>query len=143
MDERPSIHRVGVSSVLGLLAAAWLSVLLADRVGAEDSVPTTVDGGAAKVKQGGQEIGAGFTGIGRGIANMFTGERSKDEFKKAGSIGTGFKDLGLGTAGVGRGVGRGVRDGFTGDSEGGTEKESASPPVRATSSIQEETLENK
>lgn len=99
-------------AMLALLAWTLVAPVWAD----EEPVPKTVDGGAAKIKDGGKEIGEGFRGIGRGIKKVFTGERSKEEFEKAGKIGAGFKDLGLGTAGVGRGVGRGVREGFQGDS---------------------------
>jgi len=48
---------------------------------------------------------------------VFTGERSKEEFKGAKKIGTGARDVGLGTAGVGRGVGRGIKQGARDDGE--------------------------
>ncbi len=104
----------------------------------DDVVPKTVEGGAGKVKEGGHEIGEGFKGIGRGIKKVFKGERSKEDFEQGAEIGTGFKDLGVGTAGVGRGVGRGVRDGFQnkdGDS-------SAGPTPPSEHKLQEEDTTN-
>ncbi len=80
-------------------------------VHAEETVPSTVQGGSNRVKRGGQRIGEGFRHLGRGIRDVFTGESSKGEFKQTRKIGEGVKDIGTGTAGVGRGVGRGVRDG--------------------------------
>ncbi len=81
----------------------------------DETVPSTVEGGSRTFTEGGQQIGEGFRGIGRGIKKMFTGERSKEEFKEGAKIGTGFRDVGIGTAGVGRGVGREVKEGFTED----------------------------
>jgi hypothetical protein len=82
-----------------------------------DEVPKTVEGGSHKVKRGGKEVGQGFRHLGRGIKKVFKGERSKDEFRKTTKIGEGFKDMGTGTAGVGRGVGRGVKKGMEDDDE--------------------------
>jgi hypothetical protein len=92
--------------------------VLAGPLRAEDAaVPATVEGGAAKIKQGGQEVGSGFRGVGRGIKKTFTGERSKEDFKEGKKIGTGVVDMGKGVGGVGRGVGRDVKEGFTDGAE--------------------------
>ena len=81
----------------------------------QTSVPTTIEGGTQVLKEGGQEIGEGFRGIGRGVKDAVKGERSKEDFEEAAKIGTGFKDLGLGTAGVARGTGRRIKKGFKGE----------------------------
>src|SRR5438045_1601256 len=65
----------------------------------DEPVPRTVEGGKHKIKKGGKRIGEGFRGIGRGIKDVFTGQRSKEDFKKAKKIGTGARDVGEGTAG--------------------------------------------
>lgn len=98
------------------IVALPTTVLLADEVEhGEETVPSTVHGGGTRIKRGGKGIGSGFQGIGRGVKKMFTGERSKDEFKTGGKeLGDGFKDLGTGTAGVGRGVGNDVKGAVTG-----------------------------
>jgi hypothetical protein len=102
-----------------LVAQALVAIVLNGAFGAtargEDPVPKTVEGGSSKVNRGGKEIADGFRHMGRGIKKVFTGQRSKEDFKKTTRIGKGFKDLGLGVAGVGRGVGRKVRDGVSED----------------------------
>ncbi|HVM95826.1 MAG TPA: hypothetical protein VMT89_05525 [Candidatus Acidoferrales bacterium] len=125
---RRLLRQWGYAIVLGLaLSASFAS----SRACADDDVvPKTVEGGSAKVKHGGHEIGEGFSGIGHGIKDVFTGEESKGDFKKAAKIGEGFKDVGVGTAGVGRGVGRGIRKGVKGDngeSSDEVEKKQAPP----------------
>lgn len=81
----------------------------------EQTVPSTVEDGARTFREGGREIGEGFRGIGRATKKMFTGRRSREDFEEAGKIGDGFRDLGRGTAGVGRGVGRDIKQGFKGN----------------------------
>jgi hypothetical protein len=93
--------------------------------GGGETVPATTAGGSHKIKEGGKEIGAGFRAIGRGIKDVFTGEKSKDDFKEAAKIGEGARDVGVGTAGVGRGVGRDVKKGFEGEDAEGEAKATA------------------
>lgn len=82
----------------------------------EETIPTTTEGGAATLKEGGKQIGEGFRGIGRGIRDVFKGESSKEDFTEAGKIGSGVVDVGRGVGGVGRGTGRAIKRGV---SEGG------------------------
>jgi hypothetical protein len=98
-----------------------------------ESVPTTVEGGAHKIKEGGKEVGEGFKGIGRGLRDVFTGESSKENFRDSKKIGTGFAEVGKGIGGVGRGAGREVRAGFKGES-------APSGAAPADGKITEETL---
>lgn len=109
-------------------------VLLAAGVRADETVPRTVEGGSAKVKSGGNEIGEGFRSLGRGIKKTFTGQESKQDYKGAAKIGEGFRDLGTGTAGVGRGVGLEVKKAFTG-------REDKSPEEQQPGKLHESNLE--
>ena len=93
--------------------------------GGQETVPKTVEGGSQKFKAGGKEMGEGFRAIGRGIKDVFTGKESKKDFKGAAKIGDGGRDVGLGTAGIGRGVGRGIKKGFKGDGSDGKDEESS------------------
>ena len=99
-----------------VLAALLTALVPALAAGDDETVPTTVEGGASTVKEGGKDIGEGFKGIGRGIRDVFTGESSKENFKEGKKIGTGVVDVGRGVGGMGRGVGREVKEGFKGDS---------------------------
>lgn len=106
--------------VLITIGAALLAGVAVAEDGASNDeshtgVPTTIEGGTHVLKEGGQEIGEGFRGIGRGVKDAVKGERSKEDFEEAGKIGTGVKDLGLGTAGVARGTGRRIKKGFKGE----------------------------
>lgn len=103
----------------------------------EETVPTTVEGGAATIKEGGKDIGQGFKGIGRGIRDVFTGRASKEDFKEGKKIGTGTVDVGRGIGGLGRGTGREVKSGFKG---GGSEE--AAAPQGHTSTLTEEELKD-
>ncbi len=97
----------------GLSLAAALALIPPVSARADDSgVPKTVQGGGHKMKSGGKEMGAGFRGVGRGIKDVFTGKRSKEDFKQGKHIGTGVANAAKGVAGVGRGVGRGIKKGF-------------------------------
>lgn len=84
----------------------------------EETIPTSIEAGAATIKEGGKDIGEGFKGIGRGVRDVFTGESSKENFKEGAKIGTGVVDVGRGVGGVGRGAGRDLKEGFTGGSAG-------------------------
>lgn len=114
--------------LLLLVTSILVGLALSARARAGDeAVPTTVEGGAGQIKQGGQEVGEGFRGVGRGIKKTFTGERSKEDYEEGSKIGTGFADMGKGVAGVGRGVGRDVKKGFTTDGEPAEEEEDEQP----------------
>ncbi len=99
-------------SMLGLCLVVAIATSQSRIAFADSGVPTTVVGGSPKFKNGGKEMGAGFGGIGRGIKDVFTGRRSKEDFKQGKKIGTGAADVGKGVAGVARGVGRGIKNGF-------------------------------
>jgi len=122
MEWRHSVSRV-VLVLLGLWLLGPAPRLLAE----EETIPTTVEGGAATIKEGGRDIGEGFKGIGRGIRDVFTGESSKENFREGRRIGTGVVDLGRGIGGVGRGTGRGIRRGF--EDEGQPTSSAPSPIV--------------
>jgi hypothetical protein len=98
-----------------LLIALSLALVSSPAWGDGESVPTTVEGGAHKVKEGGKEVGDGFKGIGRGLRDVFTGESSKENFRDSKKIGTGFAEVGKGIGGLGRGAGREVKAGFKGE----------------------------
>lgn len=112
-----------IALVFASAVAAWAD---------DDSVPTTVEGGAHKMKEGGKDVGEGFRGIGRGIKDVFTGESSKENFKEGKKIGTGFADMGKGVGGVGRGAGRDIKEGFSDDDP---------PPPAHSGTLSEEKLD--
>ena len=124
------MKRLLFASLVAFLAAA--PVLAAD-----ETVPTTVEGGAATIKEGGKNIGEGFKGIGRGIREAFTGRASKDDFKEAKKIGTGTIDVGRGVGGLGRGTGREVKQ----HAKGGESQEGA-PRRGGRSTLTEEELKD-
>ncbi len=99
-------------SLLGLCVVVSIATSQGRVAFADSGVPATVEGGSHTFKNGGKEMGAGFGGIGRGIKDVFTGRRSKEDFKQGKKIGTGAADVGKGVAGIGRGVGRGIKNGF-------------------------------
>lgn len=80
--------------------------------GTEEKIPKTFHGSGEAFKEGGRRFGEGFRGIGRGIKKTFTGDRSKEDYQEAEKLGTGARDIGRGTAGGGRAVGRGLQKGF-------------------------------
>ena len=86
---------------------------------AEEVVPKTFHGAGGAFKEGGRQIGEGFRGIGRGLKKTFTGERAKEDYQEAEKIGTGARDVGRGTAGGGRAVGRGLKEGFKENEQAG------------------------
>ena len=118
-----------------VLASLFVCLSTALVFAEDETVPTTVEGGAATIKEGGKDIGDGFKGIGRGIRDVFTGRASKEDFKEGKKIGTGTVDVGRGIGGIGRGTGREVKKGFEG---GGSED--ASAPQGHTSTLTEEEL---
>lgn len=93
---------------------------LADGHKRGEQVPSTIQGGGRKAKDGGESIGEGFRSISRDLKKVFTGKRSKEEFEDAAKIGTGARDVGGGAAGVGRGVGREIKEEVKGEDSSGT-----------------------
>ncbi len=98
-------------------AFTWLLATAGAAEGGDEAVPKTYDGANDAFKEGGQEIGAGFKSLGRGLKQTFTGEAAKEEYKETKSIGEGFKDIGRGVAGGARATGEEIKDGVDGNEE--------------------------
>ena len=76
---------------------------------ARGSVPNTYDGAGDAFREGGHELGDGFGGIGLGVKDTFTGQRSGEHYRQGKGIGTGFKDIGRGVAGGAWATGRSIK----------------------------------
>lgn len=94
------------------------AVLVIECVHAEaETIPRTYDESGEAFRDAGHELSDGFRGVGRGVKDTFTGQRSGDDYRKGKAIGTGFKDIGRGIAGGARATGRGIKRAFQGGHE--------------------------